>query len=303
MAIVGHRIQREFLRRLVRCGNIPHAFLFSGVEAVGKKTLALEFFASFADPAMIQGDPDLFVVEPEKEIKIGKVREVEKFLGLKPFSSPFKRVLIDGADKMNPEAQNCLLKTLEEPPANSLIILVSSAPKMLFRTVLSRCQFLKFHPLSENEMRLFLVPKVKSEEQLEKIIFFSEGKPGRAAEFLKEPAMVDNYCKGLAKISRIVNSDIVSRFYYLKKFFATDPEHGKVVKMLELFLKYFRTLFLLKLGIGNFSFLNPFFLEGCQSFSLPQIKNILEDLEQVRILISQTNVDQKLALENLFLKI
>lgn len=302
--IIGHQKQQEFLKRVVETGRLPHAFLFSGVESLGKKTVAFKFLESLNCKKFSKQSPDLLVVAPEREIAISQIREVRSFLSLKPFSAPFKQVVIDQAEKMKKDAQNCLLKTLEEPPDNSLIILISATPDMLFKTIRSRCQILKFYPLSEDELRLFLKDKARCAAELEKIIFFAEGRPGRALRFLEKPQMLDVYQAMLRRIGEIACSPLTFRFQYLKKFFNQDSEQKKLKLFLQLLFKYFRTLFLLKLKKTSPPFLfDSIFLNSLQSFCLLKIKKILEELEQAQFLIFQTNINKKLVLENLFLKI
>jgi len=129
--------------------------------------------------------PDIIIVEPELSIGILQIENMQKRLSLKPFSAPYKIAIINDADKMTVHAQNRLLKTLEEPKGQTIIILISSKPETLLETIISRVQPLKFYALSKREMRNFLKEKVSISE-LEKLIFISEGKPGKAISLLKD---------------------------------------------------------------------------------------------------------------------
>jgi len=120
--IIGHQKQWEFLKFLVKIKKIPHALLFVGPEKIGKKTLALEF-ASLILKQSLRGHPDFVFLEPiNGEIKISQIRELILRLSLKKSSAPFKIVIIDNAHLMNFQAQNCFLKTLEEPKGESVLI-------------------------------------------------------------------------------------------------------------------------------------------------------------------------------------
>ena len=175
--LVGHKIQREFLKKSFEISRVSHAYLFSGVDGLGKKAVALEFIRMINNQGkdLPKSQPDLIVIEPQQgAIQISQIREMQKALSLRPFSAPFKAAIIDEAEKMTAQAQNCLLKTLEEPKGQAVLILISSKPEMLLETVRSRTQSLKFYPVSSEEMRAFLESKISS-PGLEKLIFVSEG--------------------------------------------------------------------------------------------------------------------------------
>ena len=155
------------LRRALQSDRVAHAYLFAGCEGVGKMTVAVEFAKALvcsagsddacdSCPACAKvlhwNHPDVHRIEPEgagRQIKIDPVREqVIRPLSLKPFEAGRKIVLMDDAHAMNADSANCLLKTLEEPPPNSVLILVTSRPDQLLETILSRCQMIRFAPLA-----------------------------------------------------------------------------------------------------------------------------------------------------------
>ena len=147
--LIGHKKQWEFLKKKFEANQLSHAYLFTGADGIGKKLFAKEF-------AELLGCkfPDLMILsEANKkdqvfgdggEIKISQIREVQNFLAYKSYNGGFKVVIVDGAEKMNQEAQSCFLKTLEEPKGQTLLILISSKPDMILGTIASRCQTIKF---------------------------------------------------------------------------------------------------------------------------------------------------------------
>lgn len=161
--------QDEAVRRLVSlCArdHVPHALLFEGPESVGKMTAARLLAqvllchaperepgtACGACPACIKVETgnhaDLHVVTTEERaIKIAGIRDAERVLRLKPVEGARKVLLIEDAHRMNPQAQNALLKTLEEPPGASHIILTTARMRAILPTVVSRCQRVPFHPV------------------------------------------------------------------------------------------------------------------------------------------------------------
>ena len=161
--VIGQATPVDVLRRTLRSGKTAHAYLFEGIAGCGKGTTALAFVeAAFCGRddgcgtcpscrkmATLQ-HPDLHLVEPDGAfIKIDQVRELQRELVLRPIEAPLKACIIRDADRLNPSAGNALLKTLEEPPGNALMILLATNLDSVLSTVRSRCQLLRFAPLPE----------------------------------------------------------------------------------------------------------------------------------------------------------
>lgn len=172
--VVGHVKQLETLRAALSTQRLHHAYLFLGPEGVGKRTVAMALAqAIHCDES--NGDscgncvncarlndanhPDVRVIGPlagKNEITIQQIRELERDLRYRSFSGKRKIAIVDPAAAMNPSAQNALLKTLEEPPENSLIILIAPNGGRLLPTLRSRCLRLTFAPLPRVEVAAFL---------------------------------------------------------------------------------------------------------------------------------------------------
>jgi DNA polymerase-3 subunit delta' len=162
--IIGHERQVENLRRALEADRLPHAYIFLGPEGIGKKTVAYALSMSLFcaerkfDSCGIcpnckrirEGNhPDVRMVEPlegKKEISIQQIRELERNLAFRSFYGRRKVAMIDPADLLNYHSQNCLLKTLEEPPGEAILILIARQMRGLLPTVLSRCLRLWFSP-------------------------------------------------------------------------------------------------------------------------------------------------------------
>ena len=175
--IVGHQKQVEIVRQALNHGRLHHAYLFVGMEGVGKKTIALglakaihcsaatgDFCGECPDCARIQANnhPDVRIIEPlagKKEISIQQIRELEKELNFRSFSGKKKIAIVDPATLMNLSAQNALLKTLEEPPQDSVLILIASSGGALLPTLRSRCLRVTFGPLARDLISGFLVSR------------------------------------------------------------------------------------------------------------------------------------------------
>lgn len=175
--IIGHQKPLGLLRSALAQGRLHHAYLFTGPEGVGKHLIALalakaihcgdsgeDFCGRCAVCARIDNgnQPDVRVVEilaEKKEISIQQVREIEKGLNFRSFSGKRKIAIIDPATAMNLPAQNALLKTLEEPPEDSLLILIAANAGALLPTLRSRCLRLPFGPLPRAEIAAFLAAR------------------------------------------------------------------------------------------------------------------------------------------------
>ena len=169
--IVGHVHAKAVLTAAVASGRVAHAYLFHGEAHIGKFLTAAAFakggLCAYPKIGRVPGrptiavcgqctsclavdsgsHPDLQIVRPDgAQIKIGQIRELQDAIAFKPLIGSRKWFLIDDADAMNAEAANCFLKTLEEPPDHSALILISGRPQALLPTIRSRCQSVRFSP-------------------------------------------------------------------------------------------------------------------------------------------------------------
>ena len=165
----GHDKNKKYFENAVKNGNLSHAYLFSGPEGIGKKMFAYDIFrlVNQREPEGLsgQGDPDFKLLTPrldkdETKIYIEDIRDLKSYLSLKPYFGPYKFVVINDADRLVPEAANAFLKMLEEPSPFTIIILISSKPKFILPTVLSRCETVPFLPSKEKVIDHDTVRKV-----------------------------------------------------------------------------------------------------------------------------------------------
>lgn len=168
--LVGHRRLFELTARAALNGTLPPSLIFSGPEGVGKRRAAVALAQVVNCLAPLNKDacgtctactriargvhPDVLSIEPGESgnIRVDQVREAIERSAYRPFEGRRRVVIIDDAEALVPEAQNALLKTLEEPPAASMFVLVTSRPDVLLPTVRSRCQRLRFGRLSPSDI-------------------------------------------------------------------------------------------------------------------------------------------------------
>jgi DNA polymerase-3 subunit delta' len=146
----------ERLNEARRAGRLAHAYLLTGPVGSGKSWLAERLAALILEctPQRVIAHPDLRVVQPEsksRRIVIDQIRELEHSIQRKPLLATSKVAIIHDADRMQPQAANAFLKTLEEPPAGSLILLLSTVPEAMLETVLSRCVETALQPRARQE--------------------------------------------------------------------------------------------------------------------------------------------------------
>ncbi|MBT4856847.1 AAA family ATPase [Candidatus Uhrbacteria bacterium] len=154
--IIGHKKQIEYLQKLLKNGHFAHAYLFSGPKYLGKNTIAQIFLEEITQRGIKQ-NLDATIVTGDETIAVEEIRQLRDRLALSALGggdgSGFsgKIALIDNAEQMTSAAQNALLKTLEEPRGDTLIILVSHHPDKLLETIKSRCVNIAFHPVGAEE--------------------------------------------------------------------------------------------------------------------------------------------------------
>lgn len=195
--IIGNNEVKQELKNSVKLNKISHSYLFVGTEGIGKMLIAKEFSKMLlclnddkycnSCKSCIEFDssnnPDFEVIEPDGlSIKIDQIRNFQKKVIEAPIISQKKVYIINDADLMTVEAQNCLLKTLEEPPEFVVIILIGSMESKFLTTIKSRCTIIKFKALQKQEIKQYVKQKY-NEELPENLLQFFEGSIGKTQNF------------------------------------------------------------------------------------------------------------------------
>lgn len=201
-AFVGHEVQEAMLAEALAGHRMHHAWMLSGPKGLGKATLAYRFARAALGAKRIKGGrpldvdpedeiarkiaaqahPDLFVLRrgynergrPRREITVDDARELGHFFSMAPAQGGMRVAIIDSVDDLNRNAANAILKTLEEPPAQSVLLLVCHAPGAALATIRSRCRRLALKPLSDERVREALGGKHDG------LVTLAKGRPGRA---------------------------------------------------------------------------------------------------------------------------
>lgn len=199
------------------------------------------------------------------EIEVFQIRKAQDFLSLKSYFGGIKVVIVDNAEKMSTEAQNCFLKTLEEPKGDTLIILISSTPERLLSTIFSRCQTVKFFPSKEILEKSSCLPAGREKQKKEKEI--------------------------LDELLKIMKGSLVEKFAYTKNI---KEEGGNAKEILEVLQKYFRSLLLQKIGGSP---------TPPEIYTTEKLVKIIKLIEDLILRLSLTNASPKLALEILLMEL
>ena len=149
--IIGHKKQWEFLENKFKANQLSHAYLFTGPEGIGKKMFAEEFAeligCKFPDLLIVKSINSESSIKNKKDglqIDVGQIRAVQNFLSYKSYNGGYKIVIVENAERMNIDAQDCLLKDLEEPRGKTLFILITSKPDVLLPTIFQDARQLSF---------------------------------------------------------------------------------------------------------------------------------------------------------------
>ena len=193
--IVGNNNIKQMLQKTVELQNVSHSYLFVGIDGIGKKLIAKEFAKMIMCleenkycnkcKSCIEFDsnnnPDFIYIEPDgNNIKIEQIRQMQSKVIEKPIISNKKVYIINDAQNMTVEAQNCLLKTLEEPPEYITIILIASNENNLLSTIKSRCTIIHFDKIENKELKEYATNVIGISNVNENIINIFQGSIGKA---------------------------------------------------------------------------------------------------------------------------
>lgn len=204
--VLGHQRPIALLQRAIKNEKVVNSYLFLGSEGIGKKFMALQFAKALnclgeeaekgnacdrcssckkIDHAL---HPDVLLIEPQgQNIKIDQVRQLQRGLAYRPYEGKRRVCILTAADRMAPNMSNILLKTLEEPPLHTVIVLLANNSAFILPTILSRCQLIRFNPLATPLVSKWLSEnKGLHEEEARLLASLSEGSPGKALEIQEE---------------------------------------------------------------------------------------------------------------------
>ena len=310
-----------WLRLALREHRIPHAYLFTGPQGVGKEATAWALAQALqcvrlehdacgqCEPChKVAADihPDVIVLrvpEGRKRLLIGQVRKLQEGLVYKPFEGRHRVILIPEAELLTEEAANALLKTLEEPPDRTHIVLCSSQPWNLLDTIRSRCHQVRFAPLVRSELSTRLVQEQGlGADEAWVLAGLAEGSTGRALAMMQGELMAER--KELLEAVRALSLGKPVALLQVSESWYT--ERDRVPERLDLLLSWYRDLLLLANGLGSDACIHGDLVDASDSEGLPglgagQVLRCLDLLLGAREAITLRNANIRLSLDRLFL--
>ncbi|MCI8660696.1 MAG: DNA polymerase III subunit delta' [Lachnospiraceae bacterium] len=320
--ILGHDQIKEHFRRAIEIKKVSHAYILSGEAGMGKKSLAKAFALALLcqegknEPCMTcnackqvlsSNHPDLIYVTHEKPSSIGvdDIREqINETIWIRPYSSRYKIYIVNEAEKMTVQAQNALLKTIEEPPDYAMILLLTTSQEVFLSTILSRCVQMKLKPLQDYIIKNYLIEKLQTEEEKADIYTaFARGNLGKGIRIASSEdfqAMIQDM---LHLMKNICLMDISELLDYIRRIKEDKLDNEECLDFIEM---WYRDILLFK-ATGDRDLLifkneYPTILKISDESSYSYLEKILNEIVKARKRMN-FNVNMELAMELLLLTI
>ncbi len=266
--VFGHDAVVKILKTHLIQGDTRHAYLFSGIPGIGRRTLAIQFAqalnctqppeaGSFCGECRscrqiaAQQHPDLSVVQSEAVgsiLKIDEIRTLQQSLTLTPYEARWRVALLLRFEEANPNAQNALLKTLEEPAESVKLILTTSSEIAVLQTIASRCEVLRLRPANPAALTVYLADRFGIDQKTaETMAHLSAGRTGVAIEILNDPAKADALLDTARDGLRLFGQNIRERFSFAANF-RDFRKRGELREVLQIWQSLSRDLLLLSGG-------------------------------------------------------
>lgn len=319
--VFGHEWAVEHLRKSIANQRIRHAYLIVGPESVGKETLARALAMTLnctdsdeskrpcgqcsACKRIASGNhPDMIYLELDGTtgaLKIEEIRSVTSKIALKPYEARYRIAILRNFDHARPQAQDALLKTLEEPPPQALLILLAPSTESLLPTITSRSQVIHLRPLATETIRTVLIERQNAaDDQADLVARLSGGRMGWALQAVADPAMLEQRTAAIDLLEDVIPMTRAQRFEI-----AEDLSKDKLAlyPLLELWQSYWRDVVMLCEGIHD----RPANIDRKASLEAVSRRTSAEEalkaLQATRTLLGNlsTNLNLRLAIEVMFL--
>ena len=318
--ILGNDMIKEHFQKAIENNKISHAYILTGEAGTGRKSIANAFSMALLcekggkEPCMVchsckqvlsGNHPDLIYVKHEKPNSIGvdDIREqINDTIMIRPYSSYYKIYIVDEAEKMTVQAQNALLKTIEEPPSYAVIILITTNQEAFLPTILSRCVQLKLKPLKDFTVKSYLVQHLGiPEKEAEICAAFARGNLGKAIHLASSDEFKELYHKVMVLVKNVENMDIVDLLDRIREIKEQNFDINEVLDLLQL---WYRDVLMFKVtkDMNLLIFKDEYkTINGMgQKIGYDGLEKILEAIETCRTRLN-ANVNMELAMELLLL--
>ena len=320
--ILGHEQIIEHLQNAIKTDKVSHAYILDGPDMSGKKMIAdafamtLECEKKGTEPCMEchsckqalgKNQPDIIYLQHEKPntISVDDIRsQINNDIGVKPYSSPYKVYIVDEAEKMNVQAQNALLKTIEEPPAYAVILLLTNNAEIFLPTILSRCVRLSLKAVPDEKIKAYLMENYEVPDyKADVCVAFAQGNVGKAIELAESEDFNEIKNSALQLIKRLDDIELYEMTEAVKQI---SNYKLKINDYFDLIMIWYRDVLFYKAtaDVNKLIFKEEVYeikKEASRS-SYGGIENILEALEKAKIRLN-ANVNFDLVIELLLLTI
>jgi DNA polymerase-3 subunit delta' len=261
--MIGHEWAVDLLASRLAGDRAGHAYLFTGPSQIGKSTLAIRFAQAMNCTDPVDGGspcgqcracdligrgvhPDVQVVTAEgKSIKIEAIRELHQSLALRPYEARFRVAILPDMQLATDHAADALLKTLEEPPASTRLLLTSDVSESLLPTIVSRCQVIPLRPVSIDTLADALIHRHGLDgREAAMLAALSGGRPGWALSAIENPDLLKNRTEIVNALLAVLNEKRVGRFNYSEEI----ARHAELQLILETWQSWWRDVLLLVEG-------------------------------------------------------
>lgn len=284
--IRGQEFAKKYMINSIKNDKINHAYMFEGIEGVGKETFANELATLLLDANHLENTPDCIRIKPDgNSIKIAQIRNLQSDIVIKPHKK-YKIYIVDKAEKMTVEAQNALLKTLEEPPEYAIIILIANNKESLLPTIKSRCEIIKFTPIPFEEVKNYLIGQGVESNRAGLLSSFSRGSIKKALElassndFYEMKEDVQKYIEIIITKNMVEILDIPSQMEKYK---------SDSITVLDMMINYFRDIMISKENISKDMIINAdkilFIQNISKKVTYSQVSKIIDIIEETKIKI------------------
>ena len=281
--IRGQRFAKKYLSNSIKSNMISHAYMFEGPSGVGKNTMARELATTLLEMENLFNSPDYIEITPDgNSIKIAQIRKLQSDILVKPYKS-HKIYVIDEAQKMTVEAQNALLKTLEEPPKYAIIILITNNKESLLDTIKSRCEIIKFTPIPLVEVADYLTQTGVDKNRASLLANFSRGSMQKAIELSESEDFhimrdeVQKYVETFLTGSMLDIMDIQS---------SIEKYKDNITNVLDLLVNYFRDIMMVKENVDSSMIINldrlVFIKNMSTKITYSQLSKIIDIIEETK---------------------
>ncbi len=314
--IVGHDQIKEHFQKAIENQKVSHAYILTGEAGMGRKSLAHAFALALLcekgkkEPCMqchackqvLSGNhPDLIHVTHEKPNSIGvdDIREqINDTIMVRPYSSYYKIYIVDDAEKMTQQAQNALLKTIEEPPSYAIILLLTTNQEAFLPTILSRCVQLKLKPLKDFVVKHYLTEALHvPEAEADVYAAFARGNLGKAISLVSSEDFKLMHEEVLRLLKSIRKMDISELLEYIRKL---KEDNLDIYECLDFMQMWYRDVLLYKVtkDMNLLIFKDEYrsVNEISMNSSYEGLEKILEAIDKARVRL-EANVNMELAME------